>query len=117
MPAPKSRKNPIPDVDTSNVRYQRWVSRAYAFAAACLFGLAIVEAFGMATPFLRTLLMVGIGASGTVAWIMQVKRKCPKCGQLYGYAIRIVNANVCRYCGTDFPKWMPGQDHSGGKSN
>ena len=117
MPTRKSPKGPVPKVNQSNIRYQKWVSRTYAFAAACLFGLAIVEVFGMATPLVRTLLMIGIGASGTVAWVMQAKRECPKCGRLYGYAIRIVNANVCRYCGTDFPKWMPGQDDGAKKSS
>ncbi len=105
-------ENPPPETGTPNLAHQQWVSRAYGFAAACLFALALVEAFGVATPLLRTLLMLGIAASGTVAWVMQAKRVCPKCGKLYGYAIRIVNANVCRYCGADFPKWMPGQDDS-----
>ncbi len=110
MSPSKSPENPVPEVSVSDVRYQQWVSRAYGFAAACLFALAIIEVADVATPLLRTLLMLGIAASGTVAWVMQAKRVCPKCGKLYGYGIRIVNANVCRYCGADFPKWMPGQD-------
>lgn len=110
MHAGKTPKGPVPEVTKANIQHQKWVSRAYAFAGACLFALAIAEVSGHATPLLRTLLMLGIAASGTVAWIMQAKRKCPECGQLYGYGIRIVNANVCRHCGADFPKWMPGQE-------
>ena len=110
MNARKASKGPVPEVSEANLRHQRWVSRAYAFAGACLFALAIAEISDHATPVLRTLLMLGIAASGTVAWVMQAKRECPKCGRLYGYGIRIVNANVCRYCGEDFPKWMPGQE-------
>ena len=106
----KTPKGPVPEVTNANIRHQKWVSRAYAFAGACLFALAISEVSGYATPVLRTLLMLGIGASGTVAWAMQAKRTCPKCGRLYGYNIRIVNANVCTYCGADFPKWMPGHE-------
>ncbi|MEM8744135.1 MAG: hypothetical protein AAGF14_05820 [Pseudomonadota bacterium] len=117
MPKTKSRKqSPVPEISPSNARHQKWVSRAYGFAAACLFGLAVAEVSGMATTLVRTLAMIGIGASGTVAWVMQAKRECPNCGRLYGYAIRIVNANVCRYCGTEFPKWMPGQEDGTNKT-
>lgn len=104
----KGDKSIVPAISQANVRFQRWVTRAYGFAATCLFALAIAEFFDVATPLLRTLLMLGIGAAGTAAWVMQAKRKCPECGHLYGYHFRIVNANMCVKCGAEFPKWRPG---------
>lgn len=106
----KPGKSAVPEISTFNARYQMWVSRAYGFAAACLFGLALAEFAGAATPLLRTLLMLGILAAGTAAWVMQAKRVCSKCGRMYGYQIRIVNANVCNKCGAEFPPWRPGMD-------
>ncbi|GAB4229820.1 MAG: hypothetical protein Kow0032_11240 [Methyloligellaceae bacterium] len=100
--------SPVADRERE-ARYQKWVSRAYAFAGLCLAALAVVEATDTATPLVRTLLMLGIGAAGTAAWVMQAKRVCPKCGTLYGYHFRIVNANVCRRCGAEFPRWRPGE--------
>lgn len=107
----------VPEVSASNARYQRWVSRAYAFAAACLFGLAMAEFAGVATPLLRTLLMLGILAAGTAAWVMQAKRICAQCGHPYGYHFRIVNANICTKCGAEFPPWRPGLDEATPDSN
>lgn len=108
-------KGAVPKVTAENVRYQRWVSRAYGFAGACLFALALTEAFDWATPLNRTLLMLGIGAAGTVAWVMQAKRVCPGCGHPYGYAIRLVNVNVCNKCRTEFPPWRPGMEDDSGQ--
>ena len=102
-------KRAVPEVSPSDARYQKWVSRAYGFAAFCLAALAIVEITDTATPQIQTLLMLGIALAGTAAWVMQAKRKCPNCGHLYGYHFRIVNANRCRKCGADFPGWRPGQ--------
>lgn len=105
-------KNKIdPEVSASNARYQMWVSRVYGFAAACLFVLALVEFFDIATPKIQTLLMLGIMAAGTIAWVLQAKRKCLNCGQLYGYHFRLVKANMCHKCGAEYPKWRPGQKH------
>lgn len=104
----KSGKSAVPQVSAPDARYQKWVSRAYGFAAACLFGLALAEVGGAATPLLRTVLMFGILAAGTVAWVMQAKRVCPSCGELYGYKIRIANVNTCAKCGGEFPPWRPG---------
>jgi hypothetical protein len=106
----KPRKSPVPGISSSNARYQRWVSRAYAFAAACLFVLAIAEMLNWATPLNRTLLMLGIAAAGTAAWVMQAKRRCPNCDAPYGYHFRLVKANTCRKCGAEFPPWRPGME-------
>lgn len=112
----KENTGRVQGVSASNARYQRWVSHAYAFAAACLFGLALAEFAGVATPLLRTLLMLGILAAGTAAWVMQAKRVCAECGHPYGYHFRIVNANICTKCGAEFPPWRPGMDETESKS-
>lgn len=103
-------KGAVPEVSQRTVRYQKWVSRTYGLAAACLFLLAIAEFAGAATPLLRTVLMLGILAAGTAAWVMQAKRVCGKCGHPYGYHFRLVKANVCAKCGEEFPPWRPGMD-------
>ncbi len=104
------KKGSVPAVTENARQYEKWVSRAYGMAGLCLGLLAVAEAFGFASTPLRTLTMVGIFIAGTAAWVMQAKRVCPKCGALYGYAIRIVNANICGKCGADFPKWSPGME-------
>jgi hypothetical protein len=105
----KPEKEPsVPSVTQKDVNFQKWISRAYGFAGLCLGLLALAEAFGFASTILRSVTMIGIVLAGTGAWIMQSKRTCPNCGSLYGYAIRIVNANLCRKCGADFPPWRPG---------
>ena len=109
MSKKRHSKGVVPEVSPSDARYQRWVTRAYGFAAFCLAALAFVEITSTSTPFVRTLLMLGIVLAGTVAWVMQAKRKCPQCGVLYGYHFRIMNANKCRKCGAEFPEWRPGQ--------
>jgi hypothetical protein len=109
MSAKRRGTGAVPEVSESDVRYQRWVTRAYGFAAFCLAALAVVEITDTATPFVQTLLMMGIVLAGTAAWVMQAKRKCPQCDELYGYHFRIVNANRCRKCGAEFPRWRPGQ--------
>lgn len=111
----KNRKGSgsVPRVSETDRRFQRWVSRAYGFAGVCLGLLALAEAFGFASTILRTVTMIGIFIAGTAAWIMQAKRLCPKCGALYGYAIRIVHANKCTKCGADLPKWRPGMEEDG----
>ena len=106
----KRKRDTVPRIGRAQIRYQRWISRAYGFAAFCLAALAILEVTDMATPFLQTILMLGIVAAGTGAWVLQAKRQCPKCGTLYGYHFRIVNANVCHKCGAEFPKWRPGME-------
>lgn len=108
MAKKKGTKGTVPEIPKQTIEYQKWVSRAYGFAAACLFGLAIAEVAGAATPLLRTILMLGILAAGTAAWVMQAKRVCAKCGHLYGYHFRLVNANICTKCGEEFPPWRPG---------
>lgn len=99
----------VPKITQKDLGYQKWVSRIYGFAAFCLAALAIVEVTGIATPFIQTLLMLGIAGAGTIAWVLQAKRACPNCGVLYGYHFRIVKANMCHKCGAEFPKWRPGQ--------
>lgn len=105
----------VPGIKPQHLRYQKWVSRAYGFAALCLLVLAIVEVTNTATPLVRTLLMIGIVLAGTLAWVMQAKCVCPECGEPYGYHFRIVNANVCRKCGAEFPRWRPGMEDDAGQ--
>jgi hypothetical protein len=107
----------VPEMSRGQIAREKWISRAYAFAALCLGALAVLEVTDKATPFLQTVLMAGIVLAGTAAWVMQAKRKCPKCGEVYGYHFRIVNANICRMCGAEFPKWRPGMTEEGGKSD
>lgn len=104
---------PVPELTPEHLRWQKWISRAYAFAAACLGALALVEVVGAATPLVRTLLMIGIVLAGTAAWVMQAQRKCPQCGEQYGYHFRFVRANICRKCGAEFPPWHPGVSEDG----
>jgi hypothetical protein len=81
---------------------QKWSSYASSIAVLSLLGLALMHVFGVATPQLSLIVMGGIVASGTVAWLVQAKQPCPDCGQLYGYRFRFVNARVCRNCGGEF---------------
>jgi hypothetical protein len=113
MSKPRKKKKQALEVSPSDARYQRWITRAYAFAAFCIFALALAEFFGFATPQVQTLLMLGIMIAGTAAWVMQAKRKCHNCGQLYGYHFRLVKANICHKCGAEYPKWRPGQEDGG----
>lgn len=108
---------PVPRISAAQLRRHKWYSRAYAFAAFCLLALAILEVTGNASAFLRTVLMIGIGAAGTGAWILQSKRVCPKCGAVYGLRIRIVNVNTCTSCGADLPQWRPGLEDETGRSD
>ncbi|MCH8239478.1 MAG: hypothetical protein IIB62_05395 [Proteobacteria bacterium] len=101
-------KGSVPAVSPSNDRLHRWVMRANGLAGMCLLVLVAIELFGFSTPQLRALLMVGIAAAGTVAWVQQARRKCPNCGQLYGYHLRILKGNICRKCGTELAKWDAG---------
>lgn len=113
MTTRKTKPKAAPEIPPETILWQKWVSRAYAFAAACLFALALAEFAGVATPLRRTLLMLGILAAGTAAWVMQAKRRCPECGHLYGYHFRFVKANVCIKCGAEYPPWVPGMDKDG----
>ena len=117
MARPPENRGSVPRVTPGQARRQRWISRAYGFAAFCLAALAVLELTDRATPLLQTLLMLGIGAAGTAAWAMQAQRKCPNCGKPYGYGIRIVNVSTCRHCGAEFPKWRPGQDDDAAHGN
>lgn len=91
-----------------DIHFQKWVMRANGLAGACLCILVVIELFGFATPAIRVLLMLGIVAGGTVAWVQQARRKCPGCGHLYGYHFRLMKANTCRKCGAEYPKWPRG---------
>ncbi len=81
--------------------YQKWSSAAFGLAALCLGGIALSNVFGIATAQLNGVLLAGIFISGTLAWVIQARQKCPHCGEPYGYAFRIVNAHLCRKCGGD----------------
>ena len=82
--------------------YQKWSSAAFGLAGICLAAIALSNLFGFATPALNGVLMVGIVISGTAAWIIQARQKCPHCGELFGYGIRIMNTDRCRKCGGNF---------------
>jgi len=82
--------------------HQKWNSYAFGLAGICLAALALANLFGFSTPALSSVLMAGILISGTAAWIIQARQKCPHCGEPYGYGIRIMKANLCRKCGGDF---------------
>lgn len=81
--------------------YQKWSTYAFGLAGLCLAVLALSVLFGFSTPQLTRVLMVGIVLSGTAAWIIQARQKCPHCGEPYGYGVRIGKANLCRKCGGD----------------
>ena len=82
--------------------HEKWSSAAFGLAGICLAALALANLFGLTTPRLNGVLMAGILISGTAAWIIQARQKCPHCGETYGYGVRIVKANSCRKCGGDF---------------
>ncbi len=82
--------------------HQKWSSAAFGLAGVCLAAIALAKLFGFATPALSGVLMAGIVISGTAAWIIQARQKCPHCGEPYGYGVRIMNAHRCRKCGGDF---------------
>ncbi len=81
--------------------HQKWSSAAFGLAGVCLAAIALAKLFGFATPALSGVLMAGIVISGTAAWFIQARQKCPHCGESYGYGFRLVNAHLCRKCGGD----------------
>jgi hypothetical protein len=81
---------------------KKWSSYASSLAVLSLLALALMHAFGMATPILSLVAMGCIVASGTVAWLVQAKQPCPDCGRLYGYRFRFMHARICRHCGGEF---------------
>ena len=82
--------------------YQKWSSYAFGLAGICLAVLALSTLFGFSTQQLSAILMAGIVISGTAAWVIQARQKCPHCGEPYGYGVRIGKANLCRKCGGDY---------------
>lgn len=74
-------------------------------AAGSIVGLALVEIWNVEAPVLRWGFMAGIGLAGTVAILIQAKRKCPQCGTPYGYRPRLFKSSKCRNCGAEFPPW------------
>ena len=80
---------------------ERWSNAALLVAVASLGAIAFFNAFGLDTPTINTVLMIGIMISGTVFWAIQARQPCPHCGAPYGYGFRIVNAHICRSCGGD----------------
>lgn len=87
-----------------------WVNSAYGVVAICLLGLAVTVILGIDIPVLRWIFIGVIAAAGTVAVVMQAGHACPGCGMVYGYHLRIVNANKCRRCGAELPDWLPGKN-------
>ena len=86
----------------SSQPHQKWSSAAFGLAGICLAALALANLFALTTPRLNSILMAGILISGTAAWIIQARQKCPHCGEPYGYGVRILKAHLCRKCGGDF---------------
>jgi hypothetical protein len=82
--------------------HQKWSSAAFGLAGLCLAVLAFSILFRFSTPQLSAVLMAGILISGTAAWVIQARQKCPHCGERYGYGVRIGKANLCRKCRGDF---------------
>jgi hypothetical protein len=82
--------------------HHKWSSAAFGLAGLCLAALVLASVFDFATPALSRVLMAGIVISGTIAWVVQARQKCPHCGEPYGYGVRIVKAHLCRKCGGDF---------------
>lgn len=79
-----------------------WGQVSFTIAATCLFLLALLSVFGLATPKAAGALMVGLFFAGTIAWSIQAKRRCPHCGAVYGYRFRIFKINDCLKCGESF---------------
>lgn len=92
-----------PDEEAQRQRRQRWNSLCIGVAGVCLAGLMFGEALGLTEPWFRGLMMIGVAIGGTGAIIVHARRKCPNCGEPYGYHLRLVNMNTCRHCGAEFP--------------
>ena len=82
--------------------HQTWSSAAFGLAGVCLAAMALANLFGFSSAQLSRVLMAGIFISGTAAWIIQARQKCPHCGEPYGYGVRIGKTHLCRKCGGDF---------------
>ena len=81
---------------------KRWSAYASSLAVLSLLALALLHVFGLATPELNLVVMACIVASGTVAWLVQARQRCPDCGKPYGYRFRFMHARICRNCGGEF---------------
>lgn len=77
----------------------------YWVAGVSIVGLILTEAMGWGMPPTRLVFMTGLAGAGTVALFLAAKRKCPNCGELYGYSPRVVRPNMCRHCGAESPIW------------
>lgn len=106
--ASRKRKSPPPVVHSASLN--TWINRVYGVAAICLLGLALMVLSGVDVPVLRWGFIGVIALAGTGAIFLQSKRICPACGAAYGFHLRLVNANKCRWCGTDLPEWRPGRE-------
>jgi hypothetical protein len=78
---------------------QKLNSYALGLAVVCLLALALASVFGLATTAVKTVLMVGITVSGTVAWVVHAQQKCRHCDAPNGFRIRLVNSHLCAKCG------------------
>jgi uncharacterized membrane protein AbrB (regulator of aidB expression) len=79
--------------------HQKWSNYAFGLAGICLAAIALSTLFRFSTPALTGTLMIGIVISGTAAWILQARQKCPHCGELFGYGIRLGKTDRCQKCG------------------
>jgi len=84
-----------------NPQLERWNNLAFGLGALCLLFIAFTEALGLSTATLRNVLIGGVFVAGTIMWLVQARKHCPHCGQMFGYHFRILRGNQCRKCGGD----------------
>lgn len=88
-------------------RVRGWL---FSLAALCLAGLAAITVLRIDSAAARNVLMLGVAIAGTGAMILHARRRCPGCGEPYGYRFRITKANTCLKCGAEFPPWNADTD-------
>ncbi len=74
---------------------------AILVGAVCLLGLAFAETFGLTSPSVRYALLGGVVGAGTIMWVVQARKTCPNCGEVFGFSLRLLKPYECRRCGSD----------------
>lgn len=74
---------------------------AIIFGAICLMGLAFAETFGLTGPSVRYAMLAGVVGAGTIMWVVQARKHCPHCGEIFGFSLRLLKPYECRKCGGD----------------
>ena len=69
--------------------------------AVCLLGLAFAETFGLTGPSVRYAMLGGVVGAGTIMWVIQARKICPHCGEMFGFSLRFLKPYECRNCGGD----------------